>query len=69
MALLEIRDLHTYYGKIHALRGVSLTVDEGEIVTIGRDQAVGLSDPAREIVDREIDGIIARGKSPGCVSA
>ena len=34
MALLEISDLHTYYGKIHALRGVSLTVDAGEIVTL-----------------------------------
>jgi branched-chain amino acid transport system ATP-binding protein len=34
MALLEIRDLHTFYGKIHALRGVSLTVDENEIVTL-----------------------------------
>ncbi len=34
MALLEIDDLHTYYGKIHALRGVSLTVDQGEIVTL-----------------------------------
>jgi branched-chain amino acid transport system ATP-binding protein len=34
MALLEIRDLNTYYGKIHALRGVSLTVDDGEIVTL-----------------------------------
>jgi branched-chain amino acid transport system ATP-binding protein len=34
MALLEIRDLHTYYGKIHALRGVSLTVGEDEIVTL-----------------------------------
>jgi branched-chain amino acid transport system ATP-binding protein len=34
MALLEIKDLHTYYGKIQALRGVSLTVDEGEIVTL-----------------------------------
>jgi branched-chain amino acid transport system ATP-binding protein len=34
MALLEIEDLHTYYGKIQALRGVSLTVDENEIVTL-----------------------------------
>jgi len=34
MALLEINDLHTYYGKIHALQGVSLTVDEGEVVTL-----------------------------------
>ena len=34
MPLLEIRDLHTYYGKIHALRGVSLSVEEREIVTL-----------------------------------
>ena len=34
MALLEIRDLNTYYGKIHALRGISLSVDEDEIVTL-----------------------------------
>jgi branched-chain amino acid transport system ATP-binding protein len=34
MALLEISDLNTFYGNIHALRGVSLTVDEGEIVTL-----------------------------------
>lgn len=34
MALLEVERLHTYYGNIHALQGVSLTVDEGEIVTL-----------------------------------
>ena len=34
MALLEVHDIHTYYGKIHALKGVSITVDEGEIVTL-----------------------------------
>ncbi|MEN8097837.1 MAG: ABC transporter ATP-binding protein [Chloroflexota bacterium] len=34
MALLELRDVHTYYGLIHALKGVSLHVDEGEIVTL-----------------------------------
>jgi branched-chain amino acid transport system ATP-binding protein len=34
MALLEVDDLHTYYGNIHALKGVSLTVAEGEIVTL-----------------------------------
>ena len=34
MALLEIHDLHTYYGAIHALKGVSIHVDEGEIVTL-----------------------------------
>jgi branched-chain amino acid transport system ATP-binding protein len=34
MALLEIDDLHTNYGKIRALQGISLTVDQGEIVTL-----------------------------------
>ena len=34
MPILEIEDLNTYYGSIHALKGVSLTVDEGEIVTL-----------------------------------
>ena len=34
MPLLDVRDIHTYYGHIHALKGVSLTVDQGEIVTL-----------------------------------
>jgi branched-chain amino acid transport system ATP-binding protein len=34
MALLEINDIHTYYGAIQALHGVSVHVDEGEIVTL-----------------------------------
>lgn len=32
--MLEVRDVHTYYGNIHALKGVSLEVDQGEIVTL-----------------------------------
>ncbi len=34
MAMLELHDVHTYYGNIHALKGISLTVDKGEIVTM-----------------------------------
>ena len=34
MSLLEIENVHTYYGQIHALKGISLTVDKGEIVTL-----------------------------------
>ena len=34
MSLLEVHDIHTYYGKIHALKGISLAVNEGEIVTL-----------------------------------
>ena len=34
MPMLEICDIHTYYGNIHALKGISLTVERGEIVTL-----------------------------------
>jgi len=34
MALLEVNDIHTYYGAIHALKGLSIHVEEGEIVTL-----------------------------------
>jgi branched-chain amino acid transport system ATP-binding protein len=34
MALLEVNDIHTFYGKVEALKGISLEVDEGEIVTL-----------------------------------
>jgi branched-chain amino acid transport system ATP-binding protein len=34
MPMLEVSDIHTYYGNIHALKGISLTVDLGEIVTL-----------------------------------
>lgn len=34
MTLLQVNDIHTFYGKIHALKGVSLSVEEGEIVTL-----------------------------------
>jgi branched-chain amino acid transport system ATP-binding protein len=34
MALLTVDDIHTYYGAIHALKGISIHVDEGEIVTL-----------------------------------
>ncbi len=32
--LLDVEDVHAYYGNIHALQGISLHVDEGEIVTL-----------------------------------
>ncbi len=34
MAMLEVTNIHTYYGNIHALKGISLTVEQGEIVTL-----------------------------------
>ena len=42
-AILEIRDLNAFYGNIHALRGVSLHVDEGEIVSLIGSNGAGKS--------------------------
>lgn len=43
MALLELEDIHTYYGQIHALKGLSITVDEAEIVTLIGGNGAGKS--------------------------
>jgi branched-chain amino acid transport system ATP-binding protein len=49
MALLELHDIHTYYGNIHALKGVSLTVEEGEIVTLIGGNGAGKTTTLRTI--------------------
>jgi len=54
MALLDIRDLHVYYGKIHALRGVSLSVDSNQIVTL-----IGANGAGKTTMLRAISGILA----------
>jgi branched-chain amino acid transport system ATP-binding protein len=47
--VLELSDVHTYYGKIHALKGVSLTVGKGEIVTLIGSNGAGKSTTLRTI--------------------
>jgi branched-chain amino acid transport system ATP-binding protein len=49
MALLELEDVHTYYGNIEALKGISLTVEEGEIVTLIGSNGAGKSTTLRSI--------------------
>ena len=49
MALLEVEDIHTYYGNIEALKGVSLDVEEGEIVTLIGSNGAGKSTTLRSI--------------------
>jgi branched-chain amino acid transport system ATP-binding protein len=48
-ALLEITDIHTFYGNIEALKGISLTVEEGEIVTMIGSNGAGKSTTLRSV--------------------
>jgi branched-chain amino acid transport system ATP-binding protein len=49
MPLLELTDVHTYYGAIHALRGVTMSIEEGEIVTLIGSNGAGKSTTLRTI--------------------
>ena len=50
--VLELEDIHTYYGSIHALKGVSLRVHEGEVVTL-----IGANGAGKSTTLRSINGI------------
>jgi branched-chain amino acid transport system ATP-binding protein len=47
--LLELEDIHTYYGNIHALKGISLHVEKGEVVTLIGSNGAGKSTTLRTI--------------------
>jgi branched-chain amino acid transport system ATP-binding protein len=49
MALLEIKDIHTFYGNIEALKGVSVEVEEGECVTLIGSNGAGKSTTLRSV--------------------
>jgi branched-chain amino acid transport system ATP-binding protein len=53
LAILEVDDLHTYYGAIHALKGITLSVDEGEIVTL-----IGANGAGKTTTLNSISGIV-----------
>src|SRR5438874_5410559 len=53
MAALEVENLHTYYGNIHALKGVSLSVSDGEIVTL-----IGANGAGKTTTLKTISGIL-----------
>ena len=48
--MLEVEDLHAYYGKSHILQGVNLRVGEGEIVSILGRNGVGRSTTLKAIM-------------------
>lgn len=49
MPFLDVQDLHTYYGHIHALKGISLTVERGEVVTLIGSNGAGKSTTLKTI--------------------
>jgi branched-chain amino acid transport system ATP-binding protein len=53
MSLLTLENVHSYYGRIHALQGISLTVEEGEIVTL-----IGANGAGKSTTLRTISGLI-----------
>lgn len=53
MAMLEIKDLNLYYGGIHALRGINLEVEEGQIVSI-----IGSNGAGKSSMMNSISGIV-----------
>lgn len=53
MALLEVHDVHTYYGNIHALKGISISVEQGEIVTL-----IGANGAGKTTTLRTISGLL-----------
>ena len=54
MALLEVHDLHTYYGNIHALQGISLEVEKAEIVTL-----IGANGAGKSTTLKTITGLLS----------
>ena len=71
--ILEVKDLHFHYGEIHALKGISLDVNEGEIVTLigangaGKSTTLntvsGLLKPRSGLISFEGKGIVGIGAS------
>jgi branched-chain amino acid transport system ATP-binding protein len=53
MSMLEVQNIHTYYGNIHALKGISLTVEKGEIVTL-----IGANGAGKTTTLRTISGLL-----------
>jgi len=64
--LLEAKDLNVYYGAIHALQGVSFTVEEGEIVTLIGANGAGKSTTLKTIsglLRPRVGDVLLRGES------
>jgi branched-chain amino acid transport system ATP-binding protein len=70
--MLEVRDLHVFYGEIHALKGISFTVRQGEIVTLLGNNGAGKTTTLRTLSgllaarsgDVQLEGASLLGTAP-----
>jgi branched-chain amino acid transport system ATP-binding protein len=53
MSMLEMKDVHAYYGNIHALKGITIQVEEGEIVTL-----IGANGAGKSTTLKTISGLL-----------
>lgn len=53
MALLSLNNLHTYYGRVHTLKGITMSVEEGDIVTL-----IGANGAGKSTTLRTISGLV-----------
>ena len=53
MSMLKIEDIHVYYGAIHAIKGVSFEVDEGEIVAL-----IGANGAGKSTILKTVSGLM-----------
>ncbi|HAM43418.1 MAG TPA: ABC transporter ATP-binding protein [Propionibacteriaceae bacterium] len=53
MALLSLTNLHTYYGRVHTLKGITMSVEEGDIVTL-----IGANGAGKSTTLRTISGLV-----------
>ncbi len=68
MSLLEVQDVHTYYGKIHALKGISFTVEPGEVVTLIGGNGAGKTTTLRTVaglMNPRVGGVYFDGEEVG----
>ena len=61
--LLSVNDIHVYYGAIHAVKGVSLEVNEGEIVTL-----IGANGAGKTTLMRMICGVLKPTSGSICLN-
>ena len=71
MSILELTDVHTYYGQIHALKGISFRVEPGEIVTLIGGNGAGKSTTLNTISGllRPRHGLMRRPPRPETIAA